>query len=166
MKKQSKTNLKITIILAAFIFIAVSCSNSKSKGQKEITKPNIVFIMADDLGYGELGCYGQEKIHTPNIDALAEQGMKFTQFYSGAPVCAPARSVLLTGKHMGHTLVRGNNEWASRGDVWDYAKASANPELEGQWPLPAETVTFSKLLQTAGYKSRFQRRYRRYPFPV
>ncbi|MCD6598201.1 MAG: arylsulfatase [Bacteroidales bacterium] len=153
MRKQTKTSLKITILLAAFTFLAISCSDSKNKDQKDITKPNIVFIMADDLGYGELGCYGQEKIHTPNIDALAKQGMKFTQFYTGAPVCAPARSVLLTGKHMGHSIVRGNNEWASRGDVWDYAKASADPKLEGQWPLPAETVTFSKILQKAGYKT-------------
>lgn len=153
MRKQTQTGLKTIILLGVFILFAVSCSNSKSKAQKENKKPNIVFIMADDLGYGELGSYGQEKIHTPNIDALARQGMKFTQFYTGAPVCAPARCVLLTGKHMGHAYVRGNNEWVSRGDVWDYAKASADPGLEGQWPLPAETITSAKLLQKAGYNT-------------
>src|SRR4051794_39453216 len=71
-------------------------------------RPNIVFILADDLGYGELGCYGQKKFGTPNIDRLAEQGMRFTQFYAGSTVCAPSRSVLMTGQHLGHTRVRGN----------------------------------------------------------
>ena len=70
-------------------------------------RPNVVFILADDLGYGELGCYGQKKIRTPNIDRLASQGLRFTRHYSGAPVCAPARCVLLTGKHLGHAQIRG-----------------------------------------------------------
>jgi arylsulfatase len=116
-------------------------------------KPNIIFIMADDLGYGEVGCYGQEKIQTPNIDQLAEKGMKFTNFYSGAPVCAPARCMLLTGKHPGHAQIRGNNEMASRGDVWDFLKASADPNLEGQYPLKKGTQTLGTLLQKAGYKT-------------
>src|SRR4030095_17014377 len=71
-------------------------------------KPNIIFILADDLGYGELGCYGQKVIQTPNIDRLAAEGMRFTQFYAGSTVCAPLRSVLMTGQHLGHTTVRGN----------------------------------------------------------
>ena len=83
------------------------------------TKPNIIYILADDLGYGELGAYGQTKIETPNIDRLAENGMVFTQHYSGSPVCAPSRCVLLTGLHSGHSYVRGNDEWAERGQVWD-----------------------------------------------
>ncbi len=70
--------------------------------------PNIILIVADDLGYGHLGCYGQEKIRTLNIDRLAAQGIKFTRFFSGACVCAPARSVLMTGLHTGHTPVRNN----------------------------------------------------------
>ncbi|MCP5120706.1 MAG: sulfatase-like hydrolase/transferase, partial [bacterium] len=70
--------------------------------------PNIVFIMADDLGYGELGCYGQDKIRTPRIDQIAAEGMKFSDAYAGCSVCAPCRSVLMTGKHMGHTSVRSN----------------------------------------------------------
>ena len=73
-------------------------------------KPNIVFILADDLGYAEVGCYGQKKIKTPNVDQLARAGMKFTQHYTGAPVCAPARCVLLTGKHLGHAEIRGNRD--------------------------------------------------------
>ncbi len=113
--------------------------------------PNIIFILADDLGYGELGCYGQEKIETPNIDALAAQGMTFSQFYSGAPVCAPARCVLMTGLHSGHAFIRGNHEWSERGEVWDFAKAVENPALEGQYPIPADTITLGKVLQSAGY---------------
>ncbi len=72
-------------------------------------RPNIIFIMADDLGYGHLGCYGQKKIRTPNVDRLASEGMKFTDFYAGYTVCAPSRSVLLTGTHHGHTPVRSNS---------------------------------------------------------
>lgn len=116
-------------------------------------KPNIIFIMADDLGYAELGCYGQEKIETPNIDALAKAGKKFTQFYSGSPVCAPARCVLMTGKHAGHAHIRGNDEWRERGEVWNYAAAVDDPNLEGQRPLPAGTQTVGRLLQSAGYKT-------------
>ena len=71
-------------------------------------KPNLIFIMADDLGYGDLGCYGQKLIKTPRLDQMAKEGMKFTRFYSGSTVCAPSRSVLMTGQHMGHTHVRGN----------------------------------------------------------
>jgi arylsulfatase A-like enzyme len=82
--------------------------------------PNIIYILADDLGYGDLGCYGQKMIETPNIDKLAACGIRFTQHYSGAPVCAPSRCVLLTGKHMGHSFIRGNDEWDERGKVWDY----------------------------------------------
>ena len=72
------------------------------------SKPNLIFIMADDLGYGDLGCYGQKLIKTPRLDEMAKEGMKFTRFYSGSTVCAPSRSVLMTGQHMGHTHVRGN----------------------------------------------------------
>jgi arylsulfatase len=105
----------------------------------------VVFILADDLGYGELGCYGQEKIRTPNIDRLAKQGMRFTQHYSGSPVCAPSRCVLLTGLHTGHAYIRDNDEMPERGDVWH------DPELEGQRPLPEGTFTLATLFQDAGY---------------
>ncbi len=120
---------------------------------KRQTKPNIIFIMADDLGYNEVGCYGQDKIETPNIDSLAKNGMKFSQFYSGAPVCAPARCVLMTGKHTGHAYIRGNDEWRERGDVWNYTKAVQDANLEGQRPIPANTITVGKLLQSVGYKT-------------
>ncbi|MEM9720607.1 MAG: arylsulfatase [Bacteroidota bacterium] len=115
------------------------------------TPPNILLILADDLGYGELGCYGQSQIETPHIDALARSGMRFTQFYSGSPVCAPSRCVLLTGKHTGHAYIRGNDEWKDRGEVWDFAKAVEDPLLEGQRPLPKGTQTLGSLLQAQGY---------------
>ena len=98
-------------------------------------KPNIIFILADDLGYRELGCYGQEKIKTPRIDELAASGMKFTRAYSGNAVCAPSRCVLMTGKHPGHATVRDN--------------ASVQPE--GQHPLFADDVTIAEKLKEQGY---------------
>ncbi|MEP0710305.1 arylsulfatase [Algoriphagus sp.] len=137
----------LSLVLLLLIF---SCQ--KAEEQKPI-KPNVILILADDLGYGEVGYQGQKKIKTPNIDALSESGMIFTNHYSGAPVCAPARSVLLTGMHMGHSYIRGNDAMKERGDVWDYAKASADPNLEGQRNLPADTETMSKMLQRAGYKT-------------
>jgi len=112
-----------------------------------------VFILADDLGYAEVGSYGQQLIETPNIDDLATHGMKFTQFYSGAPVCAPARCVLMTGKHLGHAYIRGNDEWRERGEVWDFAKAVEDPGLEGQRPIPDSVITVAEILQQAGYST-------------
>src|SRR5690606_7876709 len=111
--------------------------------------PNIIYILADDLGYADLGCYGQGKIETPNIDALAENGIRFTQHYTSSPVCAPARCMLLTGKHSGHAQIRGNDEWSERGDVWDFEAMSKNPGLEGQRPINAGTQTIGTLLQKA-----------------
>ncbi|HYG75659.1 MAG TPA: arylsulfatase [Planctomycetota bacterium] len=98
-------------------------------------KPNIIFILADDLGYADLGCYGQDKIKTPNIDRLASEGARFTQFYAGSTVCAPSRCALLTGKHMGHSHIRDNAEL----------------KTEGQRPLPENTVTLATVLKKAGY---------------
>ncbi|MFL9483843.1 arylsulfatase [Chitinophagaceae bacterium LWZ2-11] len=113
-------------------------------------RPNIIYIYADDLGYGDLGCYGQQKIETPNIDALAKAGMKFTQHYA-FPVCAPSRYILMTGKNSGHAYIRGNNEWGARGNVKSFIEMEANPYLEGQWPIPDSTITISKMLKKAGY---------------
>ena len=130
----------------------LGCGQSTSIQQvDEINPPNIIYILADDLGYGDLGVYGQQKIETPNIDALAAQGMKFTQHYAGAPVCAPSRCVLLTGKHTGNAYIRGNGEWGERGEVWDFVAMLEDSTLEGQRPLPAETPTLPKLLKSAGY---------------
>lgn len=98
-------------------------------------KPNIIYILADDLGYGDLSCYGQKRFQTPNIDRMAREGMLFTQHYAGCAVSAPSRSSLMTGQTTGHTPIRGNKEY----------------NTEGQWPLPANTVTIAKLLKEAGY---------------
>ena len=102
---------------------------------------NVVVVVADDLGWGEVGCYGQRKIPTPHIDRLAAEGMRFTQFYSGAPVCAPSRCVLMTGRHLGHAEIRGNQQAAVR-----------FPEFtEGQHPLSAVARTFPQVFREAGY---------------
>jgi len=127
-------NLKLISTPFVFIFAIGACSNPKEKKQVE-TKPNIIYILADDLGYGDLSSYGQQLFSTPNIDKLAENGMKFTQHYSGSTVCAPSRSSLMTGQHTGHTFIRGNKEI----------------QPEGQHPLEAEAVTLAEALQDAGY---------------
>lgn len=124
---------------------------SSFKKAPEKTKPNIIYILADDLGYGELGVYGQQIIETPNLDALAKTGKKYTNHYTAAPVCAPARCMLLTGKHSGHAYVRGNDEWAERGDVWSLKAMNENPKLEGQRPMPSTEVTFAEKLKEVGY---------------
>lgn len=100
-------------------------------------KPNVIFILADDLGYGDLGCYGQLRIETPNIDKLAAAGTSFTQFYAGTSVCAPSRASLMTGLHTGHTPVRGNYEI----------------EPEGQLPLPDSAYIMPEMFKAAGYKT-------------
>lgn len=108
-------------------------------------KPNIIYILADDIGYADLGCYGQQKIETPNIDRLANDGMRFTQHYSGSPVSAPSRGVLLTGKHSGHSYIRGNDEMGDRGNVWSHEAMLADSTLEGQRPLRSGTVTIPNI---------------------
>jgi arylsulfatase A-like enzyme len=140
--------VKIKIVFKVLcLSMALSCSNKTSKKQQialnsEIPKPNIIFIMADDMGYADAGCYGQEVIRTPNIDMLSEEGIQFTQCYAGSAVCAPSRSVLLTGKHAGHTRVRGN---FGLGGVIGLAGKS------GRVPLKEEDVTIAEMLQEAGY---------------
>ncbi|MDB5336484.1 MAG: sulfatase [Planctomycetaceae bacterium] len=100
-------------------------------------KPNLIWIMADDLGYGDLGCYGQKVIRTPSLDRMAREGLRFTQFYAGATVCAPSRSVLMTGQHHGHTRVRGN-------------AGARNPIAQALRP---DDVTVARALQGAGYRT-------------
>jgi arylsulfatase A-like enzyme len=116
-------------------------STATTSGAADLARPNIIYIYADDLGYGETGPYGQKKIHTPNIDKLAAEGMKFTRHYTGTPVCAPARCNLLTGLHSGHAVVRGNYEMGGYED----------DKEGGQMPLPPHTVTIGNVLQKAGY---------------
>ena len=123
-------NSKIPVAVCASLAL-VSCGQS----DKEKPKPNIVFILADDLGYGDLSCYGQKNFTTPNIDRLAGKGMLFKQHYTGCTVSAPSRSSLMTGQHTGNTPVRGNKNW----------------KPEGNWPLKAESFTIAEMLKEAGY---------------
>lgn len=109
-------------------------------------RPNIVFIMADDLGYGDLGCYGQKLIQTPRLDRMAVEGTRFTHCYAGAPVCAPSRSVLMTGQHTGHTRVRDNS-----GRVGGVKDEMSNSREAHRIPLLDEDVTVAEMLKQAGY---------------
>ncbi len=147
------TSIKSFLPLLLIGVILLSCKD-KAETDKVIAepvKPNIIYILADDLGYAEVGAYGQEKIETPNIDALAKEGMLFTQHYSSAPVCAPARCMLLTGKHAGHAYIRSNAESKDRGDVWNYRAVAKDSTLEGQGPMPASTITLADRLKEVGY---------------
>jgi arylsulfatase A-like enzyme len=103
----------------------------------EPQRPNIVFLLCDDLGYGDVGCFGQKKIRTPNVDRLAAEGVRLTVHYSGNAVCAPSRCVLMTGKHPGHAFIRSNRQY--------------RPDSEGQWPVPADEVMLPKILKELGY---------------
>ena len=125
----------LILFVLIFTLSLISCNNQTKQKNENPTQPNIVYILADDLGYGDLSSYGQTHFKTPNIDKLAENGMKFTQHYSGSTVCAPSRSSLMTGKHTGHTFIRGNKEW----------------KPEGQFPLEANTYTLAEMLKEAGY---------------
>ncbi|MEN8193210.1 MAG: sulfatase-like hydrolase/transferase, partial [Bacteroidota bacterium] len=126
--------IKIGILLLLVTFFT-SCQKENP------TKPNIVLIMADDLGWQELGSYGQTKIETPNIDKLAMEGMRFTQFYAGSAVCAPSRCNIMTGKHGGHAYIRNNGE----------IKDKVSGIYGGQSPLPSSEPTIAKTLKNTGY---------------
>jgi arylsulfatase A len=134
-------SLALPILTALIVLVR---STTLSAAEKP---PNIILIIADDLGYGELGCYGQRLIRTPHIDQLAADGVRFTQFYAGAPVCAPSRCTLMTGKHTGHAVVRDNRE---RGP-WDRLQSVYKTKFTGQFPLPAEEITLAELLKQRGY---------------
>lgn len=131
--------LTVQLRLPCLLLFCVALISAKTASAQDVVspaqRPNIVFILADDLGYRELGCFGQNLIQTPNIDQLAAEGMRFTQHYCGNAVCAPSRCVLMTGKHPGHAFVRNNK--------------STPPE--GQQPIPAEEVTLAELMQECGY---------------
>ncbi len=124
-------------LLFAVLLILSGCNAEKgeTEGAEDSPRPNIILIVADDLGYGDLGNYEQQDIRTPHLDRMAEEGLRFTQFYAGSTVCAPSRSVLMTGQHTGRTPIRGNSP--------------VRPI--GQKPLPDSTITVAEVLQKAGY---------------
>jgi arylsulfatase A-like enzyme len=130
---------------AAVMSILAGCERELAGNGDSGKKPNIIFIMADDLGYGDLGCYGQKHILTPNIDKLAAKGTRFTDCYTGSTVCAPSRSVLMTGQHTGHTRVRNNMGKVGGVLVTD------NGSPQRRIPLEAEDVTVAEVLKQAGY---------------
>jgi arylsulfatase A len=123
----------LSSVLSAFSVLLAFSAPSTSAA----VRPNVIFILADDLGYGDLGCFGQKLIKTPNIDRIAGEGMRFTQAYAGDTVCAPSRCTLMTGKHTGHSFIRGNKEI----------------EPEGQVPMPKDTFTVGHLMKRAGYST-------------
>ncbi len=126
--------LPLTLIAAiGLIFVPMALAQ---KNKSAARKPNIVLILADDLGYGDLGAFGQKFIKTPNLDRLARGGIRFTDFYASSPVCAPSRASLMTGKHQGHAVIRGNNN--DRGE---------------RVPLRPEDTTIAEVLKTAGYRT-------------
>ena len=131
-----KTGIKIGLL-----FLLVTSTAFSQQIKKGL--PNIIYIYADDLGYGEIGCYGQQKIKTPNLDRMAAEGIRFLQHYSSAPVCAPSRAMLMTGKHAGHSYIRGNYELGGFADSAE----------RGQMPLPSEAFTVADLLKQKGYKT-------------
>lgn len=139
-------------IIIPISFLLISGLTSCKSQALEI-KPNIIYILTDDLGFAELGCYGQEKIETPNIDKLAQAGMRFTSHYAGSAVSAPSRCIALTGLHSGHAYIRGNDEMPERGDVWSHEAMLSDPSLEGQRPMLPKTITIPLLLKSSGYRT-------------
>ena len=127
-----KSLFPVLLILAG---LGWSCQSESTTQTQRPDLPNIIYIMADDLGYGDLSVYGQTQFETPNLDQMAKEGLRFLRHYSGSTVCAPSRSSLMTGEHTGHTFVRGNKE----------------VKPEGQWPLADSVVTVAELLKEAGY---------------
>ena len=122
-------------LLAVLAALAASAGPRAEAAEPALARPNVIFVLADDLGSAELGSYGQQKIRTPSLDRLAAEGVRFTQHYSGNAVCAPSRAVLMTGQHPGHAPIRDNREL----------------QPEGQLPLPAAAVTIAELFKKQGY---------------
>ena len=131
---------------------AFSCVQGNATTPKKQQKPNIIYIMCDDMGYGDLGCYGQKYILTPNIDRMAKEGMRFTQAYAGAPVSAPSRACLMTGQHSGHTEVRGNKEyWQNSKPV--YYGENKDFSIVGQHPYDPNHIILPEIMKDNGYRT-------------
>ena len=143
-----KPNLTKTLLPIA----ALACGQVNAMVQKHQQRPNIIYIMCDDMGYGDLGCYGQQYILTPNIDRMAKEGMRFTQAYAGAPVSAPSRACFMTGQHSGHTEVRGNKEyWAPSKPI--YYEKNRDFSVVGQHPYDPEHVILPEIMKDNGYRT-------------
>lgn len=125
-------------------------STLPANGQKKDSKPNIIFILCDDMGYGDLGCYGQPFIRTPHIDAMASEGMRFTQAYAGSPVSAPSRASFMTGQHTGHCEVRGNKEYWGNSPIIMYGN-NKEYSVVGQHPYDPDHVILPEIMKDNGY---------------
>ncbi|MBQ5643458.1 MAG: sulfatase-like hydrolase/transferase [Bacteroidaceae bacterium] len=134
--------------------VAANAASPSTEGTEEQQRrPNIIFIMCDDMGYGDLGCYGQQRIETPNLDRMAQEGMRFTQAYAGSPVSAPSRASFMTGQHTGHTHVRGNREyWRSSSRANMYGN-NADYSLIGQEPYLMNHKIIPEVMKEAGYNT-------------
>lgn len=135
------SGLKKSLFFVGVMMMAITVFAQQKAKNATKRLPNIIYIYADDLGYADIGPYGQTKIKTPNLDRLAKEGMKFTQHYTSTPVCAPARCMLMTGKHGGHSYIRGNYEMGGFPDSLE----------AGQMPLPEGVLTIPKMLKEVGY---------------
>lgn len=135
------------IVICAGIFATGVC---QVQAAKKTDRPNIIFILCDDMGYGDLGCYGQKYINTPNIDRMAQEGMRFTQAYAGSPVSAPSRATIMTGQHSGHTHVRGNKEYWKNVPTMKYGD---NDEytVVGQEPYDPAHIILPEIMKKNGY---------------
>ena len=140
--KTSHQLLLCTSLLAA--------SYSTVQAAKKVDKPNIIFILCDDMGYGDLGCYGQKYIQTPCIDQMAEEGMRFTQAYAGSPVSAPSRASLMTGQHTGHGHVRGNREYWRNNNMMNYGELKEYAVV-GQEPYDPNHIILPEVMKKNGY---------------
>ena len=132
------------------ISVALLPATLKMYSAEKPLKPNIIFILCDDMGYGDLGCYGQKYIQTPNLDRMAQEGMRFTQAYAGSPVSAPSRAALMTGQHSGHGHVRGNKEYWPQSPVMKYGE-NKDWSIVGQEPYDANHVILPEIMKNNGY---------------
>lgn len=138
------------IMLLTGLVAMPATSLAKGKTSKKVSQPNIIFILCDDMGYGDLGCYGQQYIQTPCIDRMASEGIRFTQAYSGSPVSAPSRAALMTGQHTGHTHVRGNKEYWQGVPMMQYG-VNEDYTVVGQEPYDSRHIILTEVLKQNGY---------------
>lgn len=152
MKQLNQTKNMLMAVGALFSQHAIGETTATQGKKPPQQRPNIIYIMADDMGYGDLGCYGQPYIETPNIDRMAQEGLRFTQAYAGSPVSAPSRATIMTGQHTGHTLIRGNKGYARSsapimyGDNQDWS-------LVGQHPYDPDHIILPEILKANGYRT-------------
>ena len=142
---------KVRQMMMLALGMAPIVAGAAGASDKKEARPNIIFIMCDDMGYGDLGCYGQKRIETPNLDRMAQEGMRFTQAYAGSPVSAPSRASFMTGQHAGHTHVRGNREYWHSSLKQNVFADNADYTLIGQEPYLSTHKIIPEVMKQAGY---------------